>query len=100
MKRRCQLVNGKIETYCEVPVHYFKMGDTDDISVYAAEPISKWTDTDAGKFVMEHCIGELKFLHTLDAYSYLVNCALVAELEEKKLSEFYLKWGKPNDKSV
>lgn len=37
----------------EVNVHEILMGDVDDPDVMIAEPIYKWQQTDAGKYIME-----------------------------------------------
>ena len=80
----------------KVVVHRFRLGDVDDPEIYAAQPIWEWQQSDAGKFVMEHSITTPTYHQHLDhqvmGYSY----AITAELEKKKLSEFYLRWGKPN----
>ena len=77
----------------KVVVHKFHISDVDDPDIYAAEPIWKWQQSDAGKFVMEHAIDKPVYHkhidHTFMGYKFVI----VAELEKKKLSEFYLKWG-------
>jgi hypothetical protein len=78
----------------KVVVHTFGISDVEDPEIYAAEPIWKWQQTDAGKFVMEHAINTPSYHQSLDYTTYGYRYAVVAELEAKKLSEFYLKWGK------
>jgi hypothetical protein len=78
----------------KVVVHTFGVGDVEDPEIYAAEPIWEWQQTDAGKFVMEHAIGTPSYHQSLDYQTYGYRYAVVAELEAKKLSEFYLRWGK------
>lgn len=78
----------------KVVVHTFGVGDVEDPEIYAAEPIWEWQQTDAGKFVMEHAIGTPSYHKSLDYQTYGYRYAVVAELEAKKLSEFYLRWGK------
>ncbi len=78
----------------KVVVHTFGVGDVEDPEIYAAEPIWQWQQTDAGKFVMEHAIGTPSYHQSLDYQTYGYRYAVVAELEAKKLSEFYLRWGK------
>jgi len=80
----------------KVVVHQFRVGDVDDPEIYAAEPIWKWQQTDAGKFVMENSISTPSYHQQLDHLSYGYRYVITAELEKKKLSEFYLRWGKPN----
>jgi len=38
----------------KVVVHTFRMGDVEDPDLYAAQPLSEWQDSDAGKFILEH----------------------------------------------
>ena len=78
----------------KVVVHTFGVGDVEDPEIYAAEPIWQWQQTDAGKCVMEHAIGTPSYHQSLDYQTYGYRYAVVAELEAKKLSEFYLRWGK------
>jgi len=78
----------------KVVVHTFGISDVEDPEIYAAEPIWKWQQTDAGKFVMEHAINTPSYHQSLDYTTYGYRYAVVAELEAKKLSEFYLRWGK------
>ena len=78
----------------KVTVHSFSVGDVEDPEIYAAAPIYQWQETDAGKFVMEHAVETPSFHSQLDYNSFGYKYIIVAELEAKKLSEFYLRWGK------
>jgi hypothetical protein len=97
---RCQVVqkDGKefVEEIHKIIVHKFTMADVDDPEIYAAEPIWKWQQTEAGKFVMENSASEPVFHQARDHLTYNVKYVIVAELEKKKLSEFYLRFGKVN----
>ncbi len=90
---------GDIETVEEihkVVVHFFTVGDVDDPEIYAAQPIWDWQQTPAGKFVMENTYTEPVFNRHIDHLTWGYKFAIIAELEKKKLSEFYLKFGKIN----
>ena len=78
----------------KVVVHRFNVSDTDDPEIYAAEPIMRWEKSDEGKFVMENAIEVPIWKRQLDYQTYGYQYAIIAELESKKLSEFYLRWGK------
>jgi hypothetical protein len=78
----------------KVTVHAFSIGDVEDPEIYAAGPIIDWQKSDAGKFIMEHAVETPSYHQQLDYRTYGYRYAIVAELEAKKLSEFYLKWGK------
>ncbi len=82
-----------VEEIHKVTVHTFSMGDVEDPDLYAAEPILKWQESDAGKFVMENCIEAPIWHRHLDYTCYGYRYAITAELEKKKLSEFYLRFG-------
>jgi hypothetical protein len=77
----------------KVVVHRFNISDTDDPEIYAAEPIYRWEKSEAGQFVMKHAIDVPVFHKHLNSSSYGYEYAITAELEMKKLSEFYLRWG-------
>ena len=78
----------------KVVVYQFSMGDVEDPDLYAAQPMWDWQESDQGKFVMKHAVDQPEWHRQLDHASYGYKYAIVAELEAKKLSEFYLKWGK------
>ena len=83
-----------VEEIHKVVVHSFSMGDVDDPDLYAAQPIYEWQQSDAGKFVMEHAVAEPIWLKNIDNVSWGYKYIIVAELEKKKLSEFYLRFDK------
>lgn len=83
-----------VEEIHKVVVYRFRIHDVDDPEIYAAEPIWKWQQTEAGKFVMKHAKNTPSYHQHLDHTTYGYQYAIVAELEKKKLSEFYLKFGK------
>jgi hypothetical protein len=83
----------------KVIVHRFQVGDVEDPDLYAAEPLWNWQESEQGKFVMEHAIDKPEWHRHIDHQTYGHQYIVVAELEAKKLSEFYLKWGKDGSKS-
>ena len=84
----------------KVVVHQFTMGDVEDPDLYAAEPLWKWQESEPGKFVMEHAVDQPEWHRHLDPGTYGYKYAITAELESKKLSEFYLKWGNNGSNSI
>lgn len=82
-----------VEEIHKVVVHRFRLSDVEDPDLYAAEPIYNWENSDPGKFVMKHAIDKPVWHRHLDAALYGYQYAIVAELEMKKLSEYYLRWG-------
>lgn len=78
----------------KVVVHTFRMGDVEDPDLYAAQPLSEWQDSDAGKFILEHAIEPPIWQKNVDAVSWGWQFVIIAELEKKKLSEYYLRFDK------
>jgi hypothetical protein len=56
--------------------------------------IRAWFQSDPGKFVTKHAIEPPKVESVVSSITYDTNYYIIAELEEKRLSEFYLRWGK------
>ena len=88
-----------IEEIHKVVVHRFQLGDVEDPDLYAAEPLYQWEKSEPGQFVMKHAIGQPEWHRQLNHMMYGYQYTIVAELEMKKLSEFYLRWGKDGSKS-
>jgi len=88
--------NNVVNEIHKVVVHRFQLGDVEDPDLYAAEPLLKWQESDSGKFIMEHATEQPEWHRHHDILHYGYQYAIVAKLEKKKLSEFYLRWGKPN----
>ena len=78
----------------KVIVHTFRMGDVEDPDLWAGQSLYEWQKSEAGTFVMEHAIDQPVWHRHLDQTTYGYLYTITAELEAKKLSEFYLKWGK------
>lgn len=87
--------NGKeiVRELHKVVVHFFSLGDVEDPELYAAQPIWEWQQTDGGKFIMEHAVEVPIFQRHIDHLTYGYKYAIIAELEKKKLAEYYLKFG-------
>jgi hypothetical protein len=83
-----------VEEIHKVVVHRFRLSDVDDPDIYAAQPIWEWQQTDAGKFIIENSVTEPAYHQYTDATHMGYSYAITAELEKKKLAEFYLRWGR------
>ncbi len=83
-----------VEEIHKVVVHSFNLSDVDDPDIYAAGPIFDWERSEAGQFVMKHSVDQPEWHRQLDQMSMGYRYIIIAELEKKKLSEFYLRWGK------
>lgn len=78
----------------KVVVHRIRMSDVEDPDLMVADPIWKWQQSEQGKFIMKNAIETPSWHRHADPITYGYQYAIVAELEKKKLAEFYLRWGK------
>ena len=76
-----------------IVVHQFNMSDVEDPDLWAAEPLWKWQQSDAGKWVMEHAVTTPEWRRDLDVSTYGYLYRVVAELTEKDITYYNLKWG-------
>lgn len=76
----------------KVVVHFFSLGDVEDPDLYAAQPLLDWQNSEAGKFVMSNAVVTPIWQRNIDHHLYGHRYAIIAELEKKKLSEFYLRF--------
>lgn len=77
----------------KIVVHRFRLADVDDPDIYAAQPIYEWQQSEAGKYIMQNALSQPTILNQLSHNTLHMDYAIVAELEKKKLSEFYLRFG-------
>lgn len=85
--------NTVVEEIHKIIVYRFQLGDVDDPDLYAAEPMFTWEKSEQGQFVMMYAIDKPVWHRRLNQAMYGYEYIIVAELEMKKLSEFYLRWG-------
>jgi hypothetical protein len=78
-------------------LHEFRMGDVEDIELYAAQPIWEWQQTECGQWCMTHAKNH-HWLRAVD-YSYGWRISIVGELDDRDRTYFELKWGH-HDKAV
>lgn len=68
---------------------------SEDPELEATERLYEWKNTPMGQYVFARCRGRPEYRHYLDPDRLCYNFSIVAELEEKYITEYYLKWGKP-----
>jgi hypothetical protein len=78
----------------KVIVHKFDLADVEDPDIYAAGPMFDWERSEAGQFVMKHAVDKPVWHRHMDPMFMGYRYVITAELEKKKLSEFYLKFDK------
>jgi hypothetical protein len=93
---RYTVENDRVKEIHKVVVHKFNMSDVEDPDLYAAQPIWEWQQSEAGQFVMAHAVDKPEWHKHMDPVWMGYRFLIIAELEAKKLSEFYLRWGNPN----
>lgn len=77
----------------KVVVHEFKLGDVDDVEIYAAQPIWEWQQSEKGKWIMEKAIESPTWYRNNDMITWSQNFKIVAKLKEKDYTFYQLKWG-------
>lgn len=78
-------------TVCCV-VHTIKMGDVEDPDVMVADPIYKWQQTDAGKWVMQNSMPEPSWHRHMNTWSYGYEYTIRAYLTPEKCTYWRLKY--------
>ena len=87
-----QVIDDQVVRISNIVVHEFSMGDVEDPDLYAAQPISEWQDSEAGKFVMEHAVEKPYWTRTVDLHSYGHRYVIVARMRESDQTFFKLKF--------
>jgi hypothetical protein len=83
----------RVDEIHKVVVHKFDMSDVDDPDIYAAGPMFEWERSEAGQFVFKHAVDRPEWHRHMDPMFMGYRYIITAELEKKKLSEYYLKFG-------
>jgi hypothetical protein len=84
--------NGEeIVTITEV-VHTIRMGDVEDPDLLVAEPIYKWQQTEAGKWIMENSLPAPSWHRSHDIYNYGYTYQIRAYLTPKQITYYELKF--------
>ena len=77
-----------------VVVHTFQMGDVEDPDLYAADPMIKWENSEAGQWVMSNAIEVPTWFRMADANSFGYRYEIRAKLAGPILTEWLLRFGK------
>ncbi len=87
-----KIIDNKPVAFRDVIVHTIKLGDVEDPDLWVADPIYKWQQTEAGKFVMEHAVEKPYWHRTMDHASYGHRYDIVARLSEQNETFWRLKY--------
>jgi len=88
-----KIIDGNPVHFRDVCVHEIRMSDCEDPDLFVAEPIWKWQQSDAGKFVMEHAVDKPYWTRNTDYHSYGHVYRVMARLSEQNETFWSLKWG-------
>lgn len=77
----------------KVVVHRFRMGDVEDLDLYAAEPLLDWQHSEMGEWVMERAVDTPEWHRMTDPTTFGWSYAIVAKLKEDDYTWWTLKWG-------
>lgn len=87
-----KIINDRATRFSDVCVHEIRVGDVEDPDIYVAEPIWRWQESDAGKFVMEHAVDKPYWTRTMDLASYGHMYRIMARLSEPNELFWRLRW--------
>jgi hypothetical protein len=93
----CKIINGKVVKFSDMVVHHFRMGDIEDPMLYAADPVSQWQQTEAGKFVTENAVEPIWWIHRVNHQRYESEFIIVARMKESDQTFYTLKYGGTKD---
>ena len=77
----------------KIKVYEFLMSDVDDFAIYAAEPLYNWEKSEQGQWVMNNAVDKPSWHSGWDHVTFQNKVTIIADLEEKDLTYFNLKWG-------
>lgn len=77
----------------EIVVHSFTMGDVEDPDLYAAEPLWNWQNSKQGTWVMENALEPPVWNRMADPMTFGHKFIITATFVEKKVTEYYLRFG-------
>lgn len=80
-----------MEKVSTIVVHTFKLGDVEDPDLYAAEPLLKWQNSDAGKYIMEHAV-ETPWWERVPVLDYHFTYRVCAKLTDADIIFYKLKF--------
>ena len=102
MTVRYRIRDGVVETIHKVKIFCYRalMDDINDPQELFFDQLRKWQDSERGQFLITRTLSEPEIIQSpflMLEYGY--KFYVTVELLEKHLSEYYLKWGNPDDES-
>jgi len=87
-----KIIDGRPVRFRDVCVHEIRMGDVEDPDLWVADPIHKWQQTEAGKFVMENAVEQPYWTRSMDYATYGHLYRIMARLSEQNETFWRLKY--------
>ena len=87
-----KIIDDRAVRFSDVCAHEISMSDVEDPDLFVAEPIWKWQQTEAGKFIMEHAVKPPYWTRHLDHVTYGYKYRIMARLSEQHETFFRLKF--------
>ena len=78
----------------EVIVHRFRIGDSEDPILYAAQPLYEWEHSDHGQWVMKNAADTPSWHRMIDHQSMGYRYQIRAKVMGPALTEWLLRYGK------
>ena len=88
-----KILGDRAVRFSDVCVHKFVVGDADDPEIYAAEPILKWQESEAGRWVIENAVDKPYYIQSINYISWGHEYKIMARLSEQNQTYWRLKWG-------
>lgn len=76
----------------KVVVHTINMGDVEDPDFLISWPLYEWTNTELGKWVMEHSVTQPYYQREVNPETYGWRYIIIAELSTNDYTFFNLKY--------
>ena len=89
---KVKIIDGQAVRFSDVCVHTFTLGDVEDPDLFAGEPLWKWQQSEAGKWVMENAAEQPYWVKNLDHLSWGYVYKVMARLSEQNQTYFKLKF--------
>ena len=87
-----KIIDGRPVRFRDVCVLEIRMGDVEDPDLWVADPIWKWQQTEAGKFVMDHAEEKPYWHRSIDHSTYGHKYLIMARLSEQNETFWRLKY--------
>jgi hypothetical protein len=90
--RQVKWIDDKWISFRDVCVHEFLLSYVEDPDIYAAEPILKWQNSEAGQWLMAHANSQPYWIQHVDANTMGYRYKIWARLSEQNETFWRLRW--------